>query len=82
MPTLNLPFVMERVWSNDRLFGRYQIPRGVSLGVTGATVTPFQYELQEVAGEYDKVYMGGHVHNITQSEADVLSAAGWGAYIT
>jgi hypothetical protein len=28
------------------------------------------------------VYLGGHVHTITQQEADDLTAAGYGAYIT
>ena len=27
------------------------------------------------------VYLGGHVHTITQAEADALTAAGYGAYI-
>lgn len=82
MPTLNTPSTLESLWTNDRLFGRYKLHRGVTLAVTGATVKAIQYPLQEDLATYDRVYTGGHTYNITQAEADVLSAAGWGAYIT
>lgn len=82
MPTLNPPTTLENLWSSDRLFGRYKLHRGVTLAVTGATVKAIQYPLQEDLAAYDRVYTGGHIYTITQAEADVLSAAGWGNYIT
>lgn len=30
----------------------------------------------------DKVYLGGHVHTISDADAALLSAAGYGAYLT
>lgn len=82
MPTLTTPSVQENLWARDRLFGRYHIDRGVTLAVTGSTVKALQYELQENLATYDHVYVGGKIYTITQAEADTLTAAGYGAYIT
>lgn len=82
MPTLTTPKIAEQLWARDRLFGRYRIDRGVTLVVSGSTVRAVQYPLQEELGGYDHVYMGGHVYTITSAEAAVLTAAGYGAYIT
>lgn len=82
MPTLTTPSVLEAHWSTDRLFSRYSIHRGVTLAVSGETVSAIQYPLQEDLEHYDRVYMGGQIYEITQAEADVLTAAGWGEYIT
>lgn len=82
MPILTTPKITEQMWARDRLFGRYHIERGVSLLVTGSTVRAAQYPLQEELDDYDHVYMGGKVYDITSAEAAVLTAAGYGAYIT
>lgn len=82
MPTLNTPKTRDNLWTSDRLFGRYGLDRGVTLAVKGAAVTILQYPLQDDLAAYDKVYMGGHTYTITQAEADTLTAAGYGSYIT
>lgn len=82
MPTLTTPSIIEHLWSRDRLFGRYHINRGVTLAVTGAVVKAVQYDLQEDLATYDHVYMGGAIYQISQDEADVLIAAGYGEYIS
>lgn len=78
---LRTPTVDENLWTQDALFGRYRLPRGVSLLVSGATVTQTQYPNQEDLSSYDHVYLGGHIHQITDAEVAVLTAAGYGAYI-
>lgn len=82
MPTLNLPTVDENLWTADRFWSRYRIARGISLLVSGATVTATQYPYQEDLDSYDYVYLGGHVYDITDAEATVLTNAGYGGYIT
>jgi len=80
--TLTTPTVDEGIWTNDRLFSRYRIARGVTLLVSGSTVTAVQYPEQEDLDGYDHVYLGGHVYTLTPEEATILIAAGYGAYIT
>lgn len=82
MPKLTTPTVDENLWTTDVFFSRYRLPRGVSLLVSGPTVTATQYPYQEDLEQYDHVYMGGREHTITQAEADVLTAAGYGDFIT
>jgi hypothetical protein len=74
--------VDEGLWCTDPLFVRYRQARGVSLMVKGSTVTAAQYPYLEDLAQYDYVYLGGHIHTITQAESDVLTAAGYGQYIT
>lgn len=82
MPKLVPPTVLEN-WPTDHpLFSRYKYARGIALLVSGATVTATQYPYQEDFDTHDHVYLGGHEYEITQAEADVLTAAGYGAYIT
>jgi hypothetical protein len=82
MPTLTTPTVDENLWSSHRFWSRYRLPRGVTLLVSGTSVYAAQYPYQEDLEQYDHVYMGGRSYEITQAEADVLIAAGYGDYIT
>ncbi len=82
MPTLTPPTVDDPIESDHPMWGRYKLTRGVTLLVSGATVTAVQYPAQEDLGAYDFVYLGGRAHVISTDEAAVLTAAGYGAYIT
>jgi hypothetical protein len=55
---------------------------GVTLLVSGSTVTEVQHPWQGDLENYDYVYLGGHVHDISADEATTLTNAGYGAYIT
>jgi len=82
MPTLICPTVEEYMETRHPLFGRLKLTRGIALLVSGSDVIEDQYPAQEDLGDYDFVYMGGHIHTITAAEAATLTAAGYGAYIT
>lgn len=82
MPTLTTPAVVDPLWASHRLWSRYSLHRGVTLAVKGSQVSALQYPLQEDLAAYDHVYMGGRIYTITQPEADVLTAAGYGSLIT
>lgn len=82
MPTLKTPTFEDHLWTSDPFFGRYRLDRGISLLVSGTTVTEAQYPDQESLASYDHVYLGGHEYEITSAEAATLTAAGYGSYIT
>lgn len=82
MPTLQTPSEDDYLWTDHPLFSRFRVGRGLSLCVQGDTVTARQYIAQEDWDNYDQVYLGGHTYEITDAEAAVLSAAGFGSYIT
>lgn len=82
MPTLTPPTRDQGPAALDRLFVRYKIARGVSLMVTGATVTEVQFPSQTEIAAADHFYQGGMVHTISSAEATTLTNAGYGAYIT
>lgn len=82
MPTLRTPTVDQGLETADPLFRYYRLARGKTLLVSGATVTEAQYPDQESLDDYDHVYLGGHVYDISAAEATVLTNAGYGAYIT
>lgn len=82
MPTLIPPTEEQGIESDHPLWGRYRLARGLTLLVSGSTVTLVQYPAQEDLDAYDHVYLGGYTHAISDDEAAVLTAAGYGAYIT
>jgi hypothetical protein len=82
MPTLTPPTRDQGPVALDPLFVRYKLARGVSLLVTGATVTEYQYPSQTEIDAADFFYQGGMVHTISDAEATTLTDAGYGAYIT
>lgn len=82
MPTLTTPTVEDPLETRHPLFGRYKLTRGVSLLVVGTTVVEVQYPNQEDLDDYDFVYLGGRAYEISDEEAAVLAAAGYGSYIT
>lgn len=82
MPTFTPPTIEEGIETTNGLLRHYRLTRGISIGVVGSTVTQLRYPYAEDIASYDVVYLGGYVHTITSAQASVLTAAGYGAYIT
>jgi hypothetical protein len=82
MPTLTTPYREQGPAWLEVPGERYKLKRGVSLLVTGETVTEKQYPSQDEAEDADFFYQGGMIHVITDDEAATLTDAGYGAYIT
>ena len=66
----------------SRLFWRYRLPRADSLLVNGTVVTRLRTPAVDDTISADYCYLGGHIYYITQTEVDILTAAGYGPYIT
>lgn len=58
------------------------IPRGIALLVTGTTVTENQYPSQDDLANADYYFLGGHVYTVSDTQAAILTAAGYGNYLT
>jgi len=58
------------------------IARGLTLIVNGSTVTATLYPYQDDLSSADYYYLGGHQYTISNAEAAVLTAAGYGSYLT
>lgn len=82
MPTLKTPTRDEHLWTDHPLFERYKIDRGVTLLLTGSTVAEKQYYSQADESYADHVFVGGHEYEISTEVASILTAAGYGAYIS
>ena len=59
-----------------KLFRHYQnIDAGINVFVVGGVVTTVEPDYEFTTP--DRVYLGGHVHEVTEAEAAVLVAAGY-----
>ena len=58
------------------------IPRGVTLIVNNGVVTETLYPYQNTLADADYYFLGGHTYTVTDDQAAVLTAAGYGAYLT
>ncbi len=58
------------------------VPRGVTLMVTGTTVTANRTPYQDDLANADYYFLGGHAYTVTDEQAAVLTAAGYGEYLT
>jgi hypothetical protein len=58
------------------------VARGVTLIVNGSTVTATLYPYQDDLSNADHYYLGGHEYTISDAEAAILTAAGYGSYLT
>lgn len=79
---LHPPVVKEGPAGEGPLFSRYKLYRGISIiqridNSWYTTRYPAQTELEAA----QRVYMGGHQYVLTQTERDLLVAAGFGDYI-
>lgn len=82
MPTFTTPTVLEGPAGGGPLFSRYRLPRGISVLVTGSVVEQTRFPSIEECQAADRVYLGGSVYEVSDSEAAVLTAGGLGSYIT
>jgi len=60
----------------------YRLNHGVSVFRIGGVWHQQETPTAEQVAAADRLYMGGHVYQITDAERDDLIAAGYGAYIT
>ena len=58
------------------------VPRGVTFIVNGDEVTTTLYPYQNTLADADWYVLGGHTQTITDEQAAVLIAAGYGDYVT
>jgi len=77
------PSIQETPAAWDRLHVRFGIHRGITIikdadGVWSSVRYPAQTEIEAA----QKVFLGGRRHDITPDEADELTDAGYGSYIT
>lgn len=76
---LSPPTIDEAPIGGGRLFAFFKMPRGISLLVTGETVTEKRFPSQDDLEACDTYYLGGHVAELTEDEAQVLIDAGYSA---
>lgn len=58
------------------------IPRGITLMVTGTTVTQNQTPSQDDLNAADYYFLGGANYTITDAQAAILIAAGYSEWVT
>lgn len=57
------------------------VPRGITFIVNGTTVTTTMYPYQNTLADADWYVLGGHQQEITDEQAAILIAAGYGDYV-
>ena len=79
MPTYTFitPYVKEGPAGTGRLFERYSLNRGVSVYRNNGVWHEDRYLSEDEITQYDRFYLGGHNHIVSQSEANELIAAGY-----
>lgn len=82
MPTLRPPTREQAFAPRDRFWSRFTYPVGIALLVTGSAVVEKHHPTREEIDAADYAYLGGYEHVISSAEAAVLTAAGYGDYIT
>ena len=79
---LKTPTVKEGPAGFGRLFYRYKIDRNDSLLIYGTAVVRLRTPSVEETQSATYAYVGGHEYYLSQAEYDILTAAGYGQYIT
>jgi hypothetical protein len=80
LPIFEPPTVEEGIDATG-LCRYFRTARGITVLVNGSTVTQTRYPAQDELDGYDHVYLGGYLYQITDDEAAVLAAAGYGDHI-
>lgn len=76
------PTVAEGPVAPGPLFSRYKLRRGITVVKWGdGSYSSLRYPAQTDLEIAVRVYLGGHVYELNASEADELTAAGYGDYI-
>jgi hypothetical protein len=72
------PVVEEGPLGQHRLFYFYKLNRGLTVVKSGSTYSTGRMFTQEQLDSYDKYYLGGHEHQVTEAERTSLIAGGIG----
>jgi hypothetical protein len=78
MPIFRTPTVDEAPAGTGRLFYRYKLKRGISVLKNGSVYSLVRTPSLDECNLADVVYLGGHDHEVTNSEKTALIAAGIG----
>lgn len=65
-----------------KLLSRYRFPQALSVVKYGSTYEVVNAPAQSVFDTADHVYLGGRDHIVDDAEASLLTAAGYGDYLT
>lgn len=82
MPIFTPPAIHEGIPGARGLWRYYRMPRGVSVAIHAGEATTIRYPSQDDIDSADAFFLGGHEYEITDEQAAVLTAAGFGDYIT
>jgi len=63
-------------------YAQTDIARGVTLIVNGTNVEATRYPYQDDLSDASYYFLGGHTYTISDTQAEVLTNAGYGAYLT
>lgn len=72
------PTVREGPAGGHRLFSFYKLDVGISIVKSGASYSQVRYLIDEDLTDYDKVYLGGRDHVVTEAEKAALIAGNVG----
>lgn len=82
MPTFTPPTIEEGMEVSHGLWRYFKLRKGITVVVSGDTVTEIRFPYAGDLPLYDYVYLGGYDHDITDDEAATLIDAGYASYIT
>lgn len=80
--TFVTPTVEEGPIGGHRLFEFYKMPRGITIIKYNNEYYEMRYPSEDDFIGADAVYVGGHEYVVSDSEADDLTDAGYGDYLT
>lgn len=76
------PTVSEGPIGDHRLFWFYQQDRGVTVARYGKQIVQMRYASEDDLNDADAVWHGGNEYTVSDADAAILNAAGYGAYLT
>lgn len=76
------PIIELKPARGGKLLSRYRFPQALSVVKYGSTYEVVNTPSQNIFDEADFVYMGGRDHIVSDAEASLLTAAGYGDYLT
>jgi hypothetical protein len=71
------PQVMEAWPLKDSLLKRVISPRGVTVLITGSSIVLSRAVTQDETNDSDYFYLGGRTHNVSNTEATMLTSLGF-----
>ena len=72
------PYVEEGPTGKHRLFYFYKLRQGLTVTKSGVTYRTGRFFTQDQLDAFDKYYLGGHEHEVTESEKAGLIGGGIG----